>query len=274
MSAAATGASLARVGDIDIAYEVQGEGPPLLLIAGFTASRHHWLGFDQRLAATRRVVSFDNRGVGESSSPQPPYEMSALALDALGLLDALGIDRVDIVGTSMGGMIALEIALLAPSRVRGLVLACTSGGGALHHLPPFDLPQLFTPAKSRDPRETLARIFAANLSARFIEHNPALIESLIDHSLANRMARSGFLGQLSALASFAVEPRLPQLAAPTLLVTGTDDALMPPENTDALAARIAGAQVVRIEGAGHMFWIEQQELAASHIDAFLRSVSL
>src|SRR5262249_35935611 len=117
--------SLAKVGDVDLYYEEHGKGFPCLLIMGLAAHSTAWVLQVAEFAERYRAIAFDNRGVGRSSKPPGPYTIHQMADDAVGLLDALDVRRAHVVGVSMGGMIAQEVALRHPHRVQGLVLACT-----------------------------------------------------------------------------------------------------------------------------------------------------
>ncbi|HEX8086447.1 MAG TPA: alpha/beta hydrolase [Solirubrobacteraceae bacterium] len=117
-----------RAHDIDLHVEERGEGPALLLIAGIPALASDWSPLAERLAARRRVIAYDNRGSGASTVTPGPYTTRQLAADAVALLDALGIERADVFGMSLGGMIAQELALGWPERVSKLVLGCTHAG--------------------------------------------------------------------------------------------------------------------------------------------------
>src|ERR1041384_755350 len=117
--------STARVGSVELYWEEHGSGDPLLLIMGLAADSRAWMFQIPDFAARYRTIAFDNRGVGRSSKPAGPYTIHEMADDAAGLLDALSIDRAHVVGVSMGGMIAQELVLRAPEKVRGLVLGCT-----------------------------------------------------------------------------------------------------------------------------------------------------
>ena len=118
-----------KVQDIDLYYEIHGEGYPMVLIRGLGSNADHWYTQTPVFSSRYRVVSFDNRGIGRSDKPNEPYTISMMADDTVGLMDALGISRAHILALSMGGMIAQEIALKYPEKVESLVLACTHCGG-------------------------------------------------------------------------------------------------------------------------------------------------
>ena len=257
------------VNDLALAHDVQGEGPPLLFVMGFTGSRHTWLGFPERFARDHRVITFDNRGAGETTVTPGPYSIAGLAHDALGLLDALSLPRAVVIGVSMGGMIAQEMALLAPSRVERLVLGCTHFGGATQHLPEPDVLQRFTEVGKRGAGETIRRLLEINFSHAYQQAHPELIDELITYGLAHKMSPIGFFGQMAAIGMHDTEARLGGMSIPTLVLSGTKDQLIPVENARAVAARIPHARLALLKGAGHMFWVEQPEAAERAIREFL-----
>lgn len=248
-------------------------GTPVVLIPGLSATRRHWLGFDRRLARTRRVVAVDNRGAGGSRVPVGPYTTDAMAADVLATLDGLGIERVDVVGTSMGGMIAQTLALRAPDRVRRLVLGCTHHGGP-HHVPvSAEVVALFTPgsgaARRTGPEAVVRRLLELNLASSFVEAHPEVLDELVRMGLERRMHPAGLFGQITAITSFDVEARLPAIATPTLVVAGEDDAFLPSANSRLVAARIPGAVLEMLPGSGHMFWVDAADAAFDIVTRFL-----
>jgi 3-oxoadipate enol-lactonase len=259
----------AKIGDIDIAYETHGEGPPLIAIMGLTGSRGHWRGFAERFADRHRVITFDNRGVGETSVPQGPYSTAQMADDALGLLDHLGIGTAIVFGVSMGGMIAQELALRAPDRVTKLILGCTSAGGSTLTLEPDTL-AAFGSIGQDGAEATIRRLLSINFSPKFLSERADVFEELVQYGLAHRMKSTGFFGQMLAVTSHDASARVSELRMPTLLVTGNVDRLIPSENTRTLATAIPHARVVMLDGVGHMFWVEAPEATESAMRAFLR----
>jgi len=259
----------ARIGDLDMAYEVEGEGPPLLAIMGLTGSMGHWRGFPGRFADEHRVITFDNRGVGGTSVPPGPYSAAQMANDALGLLDHLGIPKATVFGISMGGMIAQHLALLAPERVEKLVLGCTTHGGPKGILPDAEVLAAFQNVGRGSAEATVRTLLALNFSAGFTTKHADVFESLVRYGLANRMSAVGFQGQFMAVATHDVAERVKEIAIPTLLITGDVDRLIPAGNAKLLHAAIPDSRIVTLEGVGHMFWIEGADAAEKAIRDFL-----
>lgn len=260
-----------RIGDIDIAYTTMGDGPPLVAIMGLTGSRHHWGGFAERFANDHRIVTFDNRGVGETSAPPGPYSTAQMAEDTLGWLDDLGIETAVIFGVSMGGMIAQELALRAPERVTKLVLGCTSFGGASAVPPTPEALAAFASIGKVSAEVAVRRLFEVNFSERFIAEHPEVVEELVRHGVTQRMSKLGYRGQLAAVVTHDTASRVSAIRSPTLLLTGDADRLIPAANSELLAASIPNARVVVLEGVGHMFWIEAPDAAEKAIREFLKS---
>jgi pimeloyl-ACP methyl ester carboxylesterase len=259
----------ARIGDIDIAYETFGEGAPLVAIQGLSGSRGHWRGFPERFADRHRIVTFDNRGAGETSAPLGPYSAAQMAADTLGLLDHLAVDAAAIFGVSMGGMIAQELALMAPKRITSLILGCTSPGGPEALPPDPEVIAAFSKIGQGGPEATIRRLILPNFSAKFATEQADVIEELVQYGLTHRLLPAGFHGQLAAVAAHELGSRASGIRARTLLLTGDVDLLIPGGNSELLAARIEGSRVVKLEGAGHMFWIEAADAAERTMREFL-----
>ncbi|MBX3229170.1 MAG: alpha/beta fold hydrolase [Labilithrix sp.] len=258
------------IGDLELAYESRGrdDAPVLLAIMGLSGTSGHWRGFPARFEDRYRVVTFDNRGAGETSAPAGPYSTAQMAGDALALLDQLGVAEASVLGVSMGGMIAQELALRAPDRVAKLVLACTTPGGRGAILPGPDVLASFANVGKGGAEATVRRLLALNFSPRFLAASADVFEELVTYGLANRMTPAGFQGQLAAVASHDAAARLPGIRAPTLVLTGDLDRVIPPGNARLLADAIPGARLVMLEGIGHMFWIE----AAAEAEAAIRAL--
>jgi 3-oxoadipate enol-lactonase len=243
----------------------RGAGKPLLLIAGIPAIADDWDALAEPLSASRRVIAFDNRGSGRSPVTPGPYTTPQLAADAVGLLDELGIDRADVFGMSLGGMIAQEVALGWPDRVDHLILGCTHAG--IRHA-------------ARQPRETVAafslrtddwpqrmRALAPHAFARGVD--PHLLDAFVAKKAGDEQDPVGYAGQIAAAVGHDTFDRLPTIAAPTLILTGDDDRVIPGESSEVLAQRIPGARLEVIAGTGHLFFIEAPEATLGLIEGFL-----
>jgi pimeloyl-ACP methyl ester carboxylesterase len=259
-------AVLARSGEVGIAYETLGDGPPLLLVQGLGYGGRGWGPALDLLAEDFLVVTFDPRGFGASDVPPGPYTTAQLGADAAAVLAAAGLVRAHVVGASLGGMAAQELALARPELVDRLVLACTTPGGARA----FPLPQRTLALMAEAP--SLAPDCAMR---RFVENALAdgAPDELVGRIVAYRTANPPDLAGWQALASAGVthdaHDRLPAIAAPTLVVHGTGDAVVDVRNADLLAAAIPDARVELLDGCGHLFFWERPERFAVLLREFL-----
>ncbi len=260
-----------RVNDVEMAYRLEGAGDPLLMIMGITGSKYHWLGFEKKLAADFLTIAFDNRGVGETSAPPGPYSMAQMAADTVGLLDVLAIDRAHVFGVSMGGMIAQEIALTYPERVRTLVLGCTHFGGVQQVLASPEVFQRAFVLAGKGPEQAIRDILSVNFTADYMRAHPDVVEHLVAYGVENRMTREAFAGQMAAAADHDTADRLGAVRAPTLAIAGDKDELIPPQNSVEIAGKIPQAEITLLPGIGHMFWVEAPDEAAFQIRRFIQS---
>ena len=262
----------AEVNGTRLWYEERGGGSPLLMIMGLGGSADWWdAGFLSLLAEELHIVIFDNRGCGRSGKPRGGYSVENMACDAAGLLRALGCGRAGVLGVSAGGKIAQELALSEPGLVDGLVLCCTSCGGAEEVAA---RPEVLAAVGARRPGATLEEVARSSLPLlfpeAFIRQRPDRMEDFIRrYKTAPAPARS-FFAQLEAAAAYGSFRRLPEIAVPTLVLTGDADELVPPENSRILAESIPGARLVVYEGAGHFFFSQCPGRAAADVVSFLR----
>jgi len=259
-----------RVNDIKMNYELHGEGEPLVLIMGLTGSLEGWRPLVPAFAREHRVLAFDNRGAGLTDKPAGPYSMPMMADDTAGLMDALGIESAHIYGISMGGMIAQELALRHPQKVKALVLGCTTPGGP-NSVPK---PQQTTAELASMPNLSLEEGLAIVLRWLFTEefvaaHRQQLRETTLN-SFDLRTPRQAFLGQMGAIAAHDTYDRLSQIRAPTLVIGGGEDELVPSANSPILAERILGAELVMYPKARHGYLYEVAAEAMAAVLEFLR----
>jgi 3-oxoadipate enol-lactonase len=273
--------AIAHVGDIEIYYEEQGSGDPLLLIMGLAADSMAWLFQVPDFAQHYRTITFDNRGVGRSAKPAGPYTIHQMADDAAGLLDQIGVDRAHVVGVSMGGMIAQELALRHPARVRGLVLACTypEPDEDVERQRQFGIEQFGgsvtaggetrIDVSTLDPMMFLQHLLPRVFNQDFIEKELGRIMQLFSGALQWGFSMEAILGQVDAVMGHRTTDRLGQIAAPTLVITGDADLLIPPANSDILARSIRGAKLVKVPGGSHGFNFETPEIFNREVLDFL-----
>jgi pimeloyl-ACP methyl ester carboxylesterase len=249
-----------------IHWDEMGAGEPLLLIMGLGYSREMWHRSRPILSERYRTIAFDNRGVGKSDVPVGAYTMAQMAADAVVVLDAAGVDRADVFGVSMGGMIAQELAIANPGRVRSLVLGCTACGGRTAAPAAENVRQIVTNRASMTPEEAFRSM------APYI-YDAGTPQERIDEDFAMRMRSfpkpEGYLGQLQAILAWTAADRLQQIDCPTLIVHGNSDQLVPPENAYILQKLIRGSMVAMLQHASHLFTTDQPEAAHREILGFL-----
>ncbi|MGO9450294.1 MAG: alpha/beta fold hydrolase [Candidatus Binataceae bacterium] len=250
-----------KAGDINIHYDAQGSGEPLLMIMGLGASSAVWdPELVDELAKSFRTITFDNRGTGQTDKPDKPYSIEMFADDAAGVLDGLDIRRAHIFGVSMGGMIAQEFALRHPGRTGSLTLGCTTAGGA-HSVPPppESLKVLTAPREGVPPEEVIRRGWPLSFTPQYLAANRASLEARIPRLLAHPTPPFAFKRQMEGTYTLKTWDRLPEIKAPTLVITGAEDVLIPAANSKLLAERIPGAKLHLIPNAGHGFTTEARD---------------
>lgn len=208
-----------------------------------------------------RVITFDNRGVGETTVPSNPFTVAEMAADTVGLMDDLGIDEARFFGISMGGLISQVLCLDYPNRVKKAVLGCTTHGGR-HAVQPEKV-VMETLAQAADPtmqaEEAVRKRMPVVFSEDFMKAEPEKLEEFVRFALQYAPTTKGAEGQMGALSVFNVKRRLVEIQCPVLVITGSEDRMMPPENSKLLADGIPGAELYIVEGAGHSFFHEKPE---------------
>ena len=250
-----------------IYWEERGTGEPLLMIMGLGYSLEMWGRVVPALAEHYRVVVFDNRGVGRSDVPPGPYSIVGMAADAEAVMRAAGLECAHVLGVSMGGMIAQEFALQYPARVHSLVLGCTAFGGP-RAVPASPAVIGIMLARARMDAEDAVRamvpyIYDAGTPRERIEEDLALRRQTLP-------TPEGYMAQVMALMLWSSYDRLPAISAPTLVVHGATDELVPPENGRLLAERIPGAELLILPSASHIYFTDQPDASLGATLAFLR----
>jgi pimeloyl-ACP methyl ester carboxylesterase len=257
-----------RANGVELRVEEIGEGPPLLLIMGLGSSLDTWIAQREAFAARHRVILFDNRGAGESESPPAPWTVPDMAADAVGVLDALGVERAHVLGVSMGGMIAQEMAIRCPERVERLVVAVSFArpdplrrafllfrrwarlqGADLVQEGVANLPWLVSPQVLNDPQQ-LERIMAV------VGTMPL-------------MAPEAYSLQVDAILEHDTLSRLHRVLAPTLVVAAAEDVLTPILLSQEIAAAIPGARLIVLPRGNHAVQIEDPESFNAAVLEFL-----
>jgi 3-oxoadipate enol-lactonase len=256
----------ARNGNVELAYELLGAGPPVLLIQGLGYGGRGWGPTLELLAEDFAVAAFDNRGFGASDIPAGPYTVRELAEDARAVLDAAGLDRAHVVGASLGGMVAQELGLAYPDRIDKLVLACTTPGGLGSFPMPARTVSLMMEAPTLPPDVALRRFVENALGDGRTDE---LVDRIVAYRAANPPDLAGWQAQAAAGAAHDALDRVASIAAPTLIVHSTEDAVVDPRNAELLADRIPDARVRLLPGCGHLPFWEQPERFAALIREFL-----
>lgn len=262
-----------RVRGVNLYYESHGGGEPLMMMMGLGGSALAWepeLIAD--LARSFQTIIYDNRGTGRSDKPNEGYSIEGLAADAAALLEALGIARAHIFGVSMGGMVAQEFALHYPARVQTLALGCTTAGGRnAVPAPPESMAILMAPRNGLSDAGLIRRAWPLNYTPAYLQSHRAELERAIVRVLAHPTPAFAYKRQLDATFKFKTYDRLPDIQAPTLVIAGADDALMPARNSEIIGGRIPGAQVILIPNASHLFFSQEREAFVAALVPFLKA---
>lgn len=242
---------------IDIHYIAAGHGSPVVLLAGYGGDHLSWGLQFPAFRARHHTIALDNRGCGRSGAPDVPYTTGLMAADAVAVLDQLGIEAAHVVGLSLGGMIAQEIAIRHPGRVLSLQLHSTAGRSDPYLRSLLDTWRL---VRAQLGREMVQQSMALWLfGRRSFAERPDLIDMLMRQATAYPYAPSevGFARQGEAVTTHDALDRLAAVTCPTLITAGEDDALLPPRFARELLERIPHADLHIVPEGGHMWCWEQ-----------------
>ena len=234
-------------------WESTGAGPPLLLIMGLGLSGGAWWRSVPTLAKRFRVITYDNRGTGRSTALTYPYTTEAMADDALAVLKSAGAERAHVYGMSLGGMVAQQLALRHPNRVRGLVLGATQPGGRRAAVAEPEVMSFFQRRSELPSEESAWASVPYNYSPRARGRYASRIAEDIARRLANPFDEQAYRAQMCAAALHNCYGRLARIEQPTLVLHGTADRVIPFENAEMMAARIPNARLRPLRHCGHLY---------------------
>jgi 3-oxoadipate enol-lactonase len=260
---------LARNGSVALAYDLRGRGSPLVLIQGVGVGRWGWEPVADRLARRFQVITIDNRGIGASDAPPGHYSTRVMADDVLAVLDHAGIQQASLVGTSLGGMVAQELALAHPERVDRLGLVATIPGGPRSRPMPLPTTYLFASAPFMTSQARLREFAATTLGPPTLRRRPGLARRLAARKLAHPQSESAWRAQTAAGVLFNPLGRQRRITQPTLVIQGTADQVVDQGNADVLADLLPNARVELFEGAGHLLYWEQPKRFVRVVATFL-----
>lgn len=264
----------ANINGINISYGADGHGEPLVLIMGFAGPKIGWIFQNCFFKKHYQVITLDNRGVWRTDKPDGPYSTKMMADDTVGLMDHLGIKKANIVGASMGGMIAQELAINYPERVQKLVLGCTYASkdetGGL--TPEYYTRIGFDEGSSNDELKKVAmgRLLTTVFSLSFSNRFYRMLATLLAKMYVMLLSTKGVRAQYEATLEHNVLDRLHEIKAPTLVIAGTQDRLIRPGSSETIADRIPNAKLVKVKDGSHSFFIEKKGRFNREILAFLK----
>jgi pimeloyl-ACP methyl ester carboxylesterase len=265
---------IARVNGINIAHQVRGNGPPLVLIMGYRLTSLAWpTQFVEALAEEFTVVTFDNRGTGQSDKPVKGYALANMARDLAGLLDEIGIERTYMLGYSMGGAIAQKFTRQFPLRVAGLVLCATMCGGPRATFAEPSVVRVMRDLDGYSPEQIARRIWEVTYAPGYLRKHREKAEDQMRREIALPTPLHAADLQFQAFAEFDGARALSEIRCPTLVLTGDLDRLIRPQNSEMLAQHIPGAKLVVISGGGHRVLWEAVEECTDLVTTFLSSIS-
>ncbi len=252
--------SKVQVGDLNLGYDEVSPPQPqasVLLMTGLGANRSAWLGHLSLIGKHYRTVALDHRDAGDSDLSPEPYTTFDQAKDAAGAIQALGLGRTHVVGLSMGGFVAMELALNFPELVRSLILICTkiSGPEAIPANPEAAI--ALERFSDMNPIEYNEKIYPLLVAPDYFERNPGRLKRLAEATAKNMMPDAAYQRQRATETSRTTHERVQLISAPTLVIHGEDDRLVPVENGIVLAKKIPGARLLIYPDCGHLVTMEK-----------------
>ena len=291
---------IAELNDINIYYEIHGKGEPLLLIEGLGYSSWMWFKQIPELSKNYKVIVFDNRGVGRSDKPDSEYSIEMMADDTAALLKSLGVKSAHVLGVSMGGFIAQELALRHPDTIRSLILVST-GSGVENSVPRNSLllngflkfwglmPSMLelsgkgsapadTSSYGLTPEKKIRYGLSTAFTPDYFKDNPDVIDRIVKWRVANPQPDYAWKRQFTAAVGFNSSNRVHEIKAPTLVVVGEEDRIVSPDSSKLLAERIPNSEFKLVKGTGHLLFIERasrfNKIALGFLDKLSKDAKL
>ena len=264
---------IAEIENLNIYYEIIGQGEPLVMIRGVGSNVDHWYEQVPVLSQKYQLLVFDNRGIARSSDPGGPFFTRDMAADTAALMEAAGIKRAHVLGYSMGGMVAQEMALNYPEKVNGLILVATDCGITLRIKAQPEVARLFSDMVSLGTPEAKLAAAGCLFAKQTFKTKTEVIQSYNEVSMRFPASQEILGKQWAAITQHDACSRLQNISSPTLILTGSEDVLIPPENAKVMAQRIPDAQMIAIDDGGHLFLIEQSEQFNEAVIDFLDGLS-
>lgn len=258
-----------EIGDINMDYRISGTGYPLIMIMGYSGTMDMWDPTVLRILSSRyKVVIFDNRGMGGTGAGDCRFSIEQFADDTANLMDALGIQKAHVLGWSMGTNIAQELALRHPDKVNKLILYAADCGTDVVPIAPDVVKQLRD--TSGTPKERGERLISLMFPRKWFNNNVDYVKKLF-FSPMKSSSPENIKRQYSAMENWRGScDRLDQIKSPTLLITGTEDVMTPPENSPMMAKKIPGAKLITFENSGHGLMYQYPDRFSQAVIAFLK----
>jgi len=263
----------AMVNGIHMYYEVHGQGEPLVLIMGSFGSLEAWSLQIHAFQKHYKVIVFDNRGIGRTDKSPEPYSIATMADDTVGLMDHLGIDKAHVLGMSLGGPVAHDIAINYPQKVKKLILVCSIAGADRTHLHP-DIIKVLGIEEGRQEVDLRSidfnKVMMATVSLAFNDKSLRESLSVQAESWFKLFDMEGFVRQWEAVASYSALDSLHKIEAQTLVITGTEDRIVNPHSSEVIAGLIQNSRLVKVEGGSHAFFMEMPDRFNNEVLSFLK----
>jgi len=259
---------------VRIYYEEAGpaDAETVVFVEGLAYGTWMWNWQREPLTGEYHTVVLDNRGTGDSDTPEGPYTVEEMTGDVEAVLDDAGVEAAHVVGASLGGMIAQEYAL-SYDRARSLSLFCTTPGGeAAVPIPEETQARMLNVPEEYGPAETIRYKMEPAFTGEFWEANPEVVDRIVEWRLDTDPSGEAYEWQSAAAVAFDASDRLAEIDVPTLVVHSTEDRVLPVENAHLLAEGIEGATLETIEGGSHLFFVEDDELVTDQLRGFLADV--